>query len=354
GTIVGTQPVIEVDGGTLILGGPGGTGANQLGAFGSAPFVQASGTGMVLIEAGNTFYRFAPDLTFQAAGSTDTQLTSSAPFDVLGQPVTYTATVTGPDTPVTTGSVEFFDYTTHTYLQTVPVSNGTATLTVTPSALTAGDTIVATYLPPTNDFAPSSGEVTQVVGLATSIGLTGPTSTPTYGQSLTFTATVTNTSGVGGAPTGSVEFYDGTTDLGPGTTLSGSGNAVTSTFSIATLTAGPHTVRAVYKPTGAFQATSGTLSQAVNRATPTITWNTPGDIVYGTPLSSTQLDATAGWTIGGSPVTVDGTFTYTPPATTVLHEGQHTLSEHFVPSDTVDYNTPADQTVVLNVQPAVP
>src|SRR5262249_34337817 len=178
GTIVGTQPVIEVDGGTLILGGPGGTGANQLGAFGSAPFVQASGTGMVLIEAGNTFYRFAPDLTFQAAGSTDTQLTSSAPFDVLGQPVTYTATVTNAGTPVTTGSAEFFDYTTHTYLQTVPVSNGTAALTVTPSALTAGDTIVATYLPPTNTLPPSPGKATPPALPATSITLTTPTPPP--------------------------------------------------------------------------------------------------------------------------------------------------------------------------------
>jgi probable HAF family extracellular repeat protein len=45
---------------------------------------------------------------------------------------------------------------------------------------------------------------------------------------------------------------------------------------------------------------------------PTITWANPTDIVYGMPLSATQLDATA---------SVPGTFTYMPAAGTVLHAG---------------------------------
>ena len=49
----------------------------------------------------------------------------------------------------------------------------------------------------------------------------------------------------------------------------------------------------------------------VIQATLTITWSNPADIVYRTPLSSTQLDATA---------SVPGTFIYTPPAGTVLSE----------------------------------
>ena len=40
----------------------------------------------------------------------------------------------------------------------------------------------------------------------------------------------------------------------------------------------------------------------------------PGDIVYGTALSGTQLDATASWTVGGVNGSVAGTFTYTPAA----------------------------------------
>ena len=50
---------------------------------------------------------------------------------------------------------------------------------------------------------------------------------------------------------------------------------------------------------------------------PTITWNTPAAITYGTALSSTQLSATAN---------VPGTFVYTPAAGTVLKAGKQTLS----------------------------
>jgi hypothetical protein len=310
GTYAGTQPVIEVDGGTLVLGAPDGTGADQLGAFGSAPFVQASGTGMVLVEGGNTFDKFALDFTFQAAGATTTQLTSSAPSDVLGQPVTYTATVSSPGTLVTTGSVEFFDYTTHTYLQTVPVSNGTATLTVTPNAFTAGDTIVATYLPPTNALAPSSGEVTQAVVAATQTTVTGPSATPTYGQMVTFTATVTDiNTPSGGTPTGAVEFFDGSTDLGDGTALTGTGNAVTSTFSTATLTAGTHQIKAIYTPTGAFQATRGTLSQTINQRPITVTAAANTKPYDGTTSAAATPTITSGSLANGD--TADFTESYT-------------------------------------------
>ena len=37
----------------------------------------------------------------------------------------------------------------------------------------------------------------------------------------------------------------------------------------------------------------------------------PVSITYGTALSNTQLSGTATWTVGGNPVTVAGTFTYT-------------------------------------------
>ena len=84
----------------------------------------------------------------------------------------------------------------------------------------------------------------------------------TSGQSVTFTATVSDTSG--GVPTGSVEFYDGSTDLGPGSALSGSGNSATSTLTTSTLTAGSHSISAVYTPTGDFAGSSGSLTQTVN------------------------------------------------------------------------------------------
>lgn len=69
-----------------------------------------------------------------------------------------------------------------------------------------------------------------------------------------------------------------------------------------------------------------------------VSWPTPAAIVYGTPLTATQLDATA---------TVPGTFTYTPPLNTVLSAGSgQTLSVNFVPSNT---SSQFNKTVNINV-----
>ena len=92
----------------------------------------------------------------------------------------------------------------------------------------------------------------------------------TSGQSVTFTATVSDTSG--GVPTGSVEFYDGSTDLGPGSALSGSGTSATSTLTTSTLPTGSQSIRAVYTPTGDFAGSSGSLTQTVNTAPATATF----------------------------------------------------------------------------------
>jgi hypothetical protein len=60
-----------------------------------------------------------------------------------------------------------------------------------------------------------------------------------------------------------------------------------------------------------------------------ITWPAPADIVYGTALSATQLNATAN---------VAGTFVYAPVAGTVLNAGSsQTLSVTFTPTDAANY-----------------
>ena len=73
--------------------------------------------------------------------------------------------------------------------------------------------------------------------------------------------------------------------------------------------------------------------------TPTITWRNPDGIPYGTPLSATQLNATAN---------VPGTFVYTPPAGTVLNAGTYTLHVNFTPTDTTSYST-ASKDVTLKI-----
>jgi hypothetical protein len=81
--------------------------------------------------------------------------------------------------------------------------------------------------------------------------------------------------------------------------------------------------------------------------TPTITWPTPAAIAYGTPLSATQLNATASY----NGTAVAGTFTYTPALGTVLGAGSQTLSVAFTPTNTNAYSS-ATATVTLVVNPA--
>src|SRR4029450_6699924 len=107
------------------------------------------------------------------------------------------------------------------------------------------------------------------------------------------------------------------------------------------------TLSTTFTPTDTANYNSANKSVTIDvaKATPVITWTNPADIVYGTALGATQLNATT---------TVPGTFVYTPPATTVLSAGAaQTLSTTFTPTDTANY-TGASKSVAINVLKATP
>ena len=88
---------------------------------------------------------------------------------------------------------------------------------------------------------------------------------------MTFTATISDTGTGTGTPTGNVEFYDGSTDLGAGTLLSSSGTRATWTFTTSTLTVGVQSIGAYFTPSGNSVGSSGSLSLTVTPAALTIT-----------------------------------------------------------------------------------
>jgi phage-related protein len=95
-----------------------------------------------------------------------------------------------------------------------------------------------------------------------------------------------------------------------------------------------------FTPTDAANYTTATkqLNIAVAKATPAVTWNNPNEIVYGTSLSSTQLNATS---------TTDGTFTYSPAIGTKLNAGSNqSLSVTFTPTDAANYTTASKQVTI--------
>jgi hypothetical protein len=81
----------------------------------------------------------------------------------------------------------------------------------------------------------------------------------------------------------------------------------------------------------------------VGEATPVTTWTNPAPVIYGTALTSNQLNAT---------VNVPGNYVYNPTNGTVLNTGTNTLSVIFTPTDSADYNSVTDS-VSLVVLPAL-
>ncbi|WP_320053818.1 MBG domain-containing protein [uncultured Acetobacteroides sp.] len=112
-----------------------------------------------------------------------------------------------------------------------------------------------------------------------------------------------------------------------------------------TLAAGKHDLKVTFTPTDAanYNNVEATVSLTVDKATPTIAWNTPSPITYGTSLGAAQLSTTAD---------AEGAFTYSPAAKTLLNAGEdQTLSATFTPIDKVNYNE-VTKTVAISVAKA--
>jgi hypothetical protein len=177
-----------------------------------------------------------------------------------------------------------------------------------------------------------------------------PPSSITTAESVLVLVTVNGGSG-NPAPAGSVTLTSGAYSSGQAllNDPSSSSNTVTISIGAGLLAVGTDTLTATYTSSAAgYNNATGTNTITViaagNKTTPTITWATPAAITYGTPLSSSQLDAAAN---------VAGTFSYSPAAGTVLTAGPQVLTVSFTPNDTTDYTT-ATGTVTLTVNKATP
>ena len=126
----------------------------------------------------------------------------------------------------------------------------------------------------------------------------------------------------------------------------GSGKTITIPITNEQLTSGTKTFAvALSGPTGGASLgvpASSAVTINDNDASPRITWAIPAPIVYGTALSTAQLNATA---------SVPGTLTYNPAAGTVLHAGTQTLSVTLTPTNG---SAPVWASVPIVVQQAQP
>jgi len=234
--------------------------------------------------------------------ATTTGLISSANPVVMGQSVTFTATVSGGNSP--SGTVTFMDGATT--MGTGALSGGVATYS-TNALSVASHNITAVYGGDTNNATSTSTAVVQVVNpVASSISLSSSVNPAAYGQGLTLTATVT-----GNAPGGTVTFMDGAATLGAATLSNGAATFTTSTLSVAS-----HSLTAVYGgDVNNAGSTSAALAQVVNQASSTITLSSSANpSIFGQSITLTAS------VTGNAP---SGTVTFMDGATTL---GTGTLS----------------------------
>jgi hypothetical protein len=211
--------------------------------------------------------------------ATTTTVASSANPSVVGQTVTYTATVTqasGATKP--TGTVTFKDGSSAITCAggTQTLSNGTATCSLS-YPTTGSHSITAVYGGAGVFTGSTSSPLVQAVNPAsTTTTLASSTNPSVTGQSVTFTATVAVVAPGSGTPTGTVTFKDGSTTLSctGNQTLDASGQA---TCTVPFSSAGAKSVVATYGgSTNHLSSSSASLSQNVNSASTTTTVSSSG------------------------------------------------------------------------------
>lgn len=255
--------------------------------------------------------------------ATTTKLATSA-NPVYGAPVTLTATVTSTGgTP--TGNVTFYLKDGFNIVGVAPLVGNQASIQITGLSVGA-HTYNATYMG-TGSLAVSSAAITFSVNKAptTTVINSSSLNPSTYGQAVTFAATVTSTAGAG-VPTGTITFNKGGVTLGSGT-VNGSGVA-SYTTTATQLTGGSDSITAVYNPdTNHAKSTSAAFTQTVKpEASSTAFTSSPNPSTVGQLVTFTAtVTATVG-TPTGNVVFKNGTTTL---GTVALSAGTATMTYRF-------------------------
>jgi Divergent InlB B-repeat domain/Bacterial Ig-like domain (group 3) len=280
-------------------------------------YTMTSGTGtcsVMVSQAGDDQYSAAPMFT-QTVNATQasqsiTVTTPAPPTATLKSSFTVVATSTS-GLPVAFGS-------------SGGCTNVGATYTMAPTGSKA--CIVTMNVAASSNYsaAPQITESTSVAKPITpTVSFTGAPATALYQASFMVSASSNSTS----APT--------FTTTGPCT--------INSATLVVMMTSGTGTcaMTATWAANDVYAKATAVQRTTAEKVASVITWSNPAAITYGTPLSSTQLNATAN---------TSGTFVYTPPSGRILKAGLQSLSVRFIPSSTTDYTTVTDD-VDLTVNP---
>lgn len=253
--------------------------SGRVGFAASAGYDLATGLGSINAQALVSAWPYTTGTT----ASTVTWSTASQTITV-SDALTLKVTVSSGDSSVTstpTGTVTFYDETESTTLGTVTLSSGVASLTLSKGTLASGVShiLYAIYNGSTVYATATSSTITIVVSakIATTTTVSANVSTVSPGGIVVLTATVTpdSQSTSESYPTGTVEFFSGTTLIGSATlTEIGSSDQSTASISLSTssssLPSGTDSITAVYLG-DSYYATSTSASTTITVQDFTIT-----------------------------------------------------------------------------------
>ena len=314
--------------------------------------------------------KYSGDANYQAGTSlqitqnvtqatTSTTVTSSQNPSSYSQPITFTAAVQPAFGGTATGSVTFFDGAIS--LGSVAPANNAAQLTLSSFSL-GSHSVAASYQGDANTSGSVSAAATQTVNPSpTTTTITSNLNPSTYGQNVTFAATIKPA--FGSLPAGQVSFFDGTTLLATVNTATAPPQIV-----IPSLTAGTHSVTAQYTPGSAnFAAsTSASVTQTVNQAASLIQVSSNANpSTYGQSVTLNASISTTGnfnsanngtltfldngASIGS--VTLPGNTNYATLATTNLNPGTHSITVSYSGDANFAAGTSAVFTQTVNLEP---
>ena len=274
--------------------------------------------------------------------ATATTLASSNNPSLFGQSVTFTATVAvvAPGIGTPTGTVTFNDSqgVISSACSAQSLSGGVATCVT--SALTASgspDSVTATYNGDSNSLpSNTSNTVSQVIKSGTTTALTSSSNALVFGESVTFTATITATAPGVGNPTGTVAFTDGASTIGGCVSQTVSGGIATCATSALTIAGSPHSISAVYSGDVGFAASSSnTVMPTVSKAGTTASISSDNNpTVFGQTVTLTAniaVTAPGSGTPTGTVIFKDGTSTISGCSSRTVSGGMATCATNALP-----------------------
>ncbi len=189
-----------------------------------------------------------------------------------------------------------------------PTTAGTSACGVTVTPTSAGTSTIGASFSATVVHLLSGASTGLTVNRAATATVVSSNPNPSvFGQTATFTATVTAVAPGSGTRTGSVTFFDGATPLGTAS-LSAGGSAA---FATAALSGGIHPVTAVYGGDASFTGSaSGALAHTVNAAGTAIAiLSSVNPSVLGQPVTFTAIVTSGAGVPAGTVTFLDGAAT---------------------------------------------